>query len=68
MINEQLPEGQMTGFEGIVQLLEILRQMKDMLNDMTHKTAPNNNFYGNINNLNLYQFQRPSLSCTILSQ
>ena len=55
MINEQLPEGQMTGFEGIVQLLEILRQMKDMLNDMTHKTAPNNNFYGNINNLNLYQ-------------
>ena len=34
MINEQLPEGQMTGFEGIVQLLEILRQMKDMLNDI----------------------------------
>ena len=53
--NETLPDGQRTGFEGIVQLLEILKQVKDMINDMIHKTAPINNFYGNIGNLNLYQ-------------
>ena len=53
--NDALPDGQRMDFEGMVQLLEILRQVKDMISDMTHKTAPNNNFYGNITNLNLYQ-------------
>lgn len=64
MEKDVLPDGQKTGFEGIVQLLEILRQVKDMISDMTYKTAPNNNFYGNISNLNLYQspghFSEPS--------
>ncbi len=50
MTNETVPDGQRMGFEEWLQLLETLRAMTKVMEELIHKPAVNYNNYGTIQN------------------